>query len=119
MADWLVKDLEAWDWLCGWWTSKEFRVISEWNRLRKSSVHRYGVDRHIRETHRMVQYSFIIVNFVLPKASTGADPHYLDVCQHAHQGNADVAEKMVSISFYSYASFVISVLNSIFCMIDI
>jgi hypothetical protein len=30
-VDWLVKDPEAWDWLCGWWVSMEFRAISERN----------------------------------------------------------------------------------------
>jgi hypothetical protein len=28
----LVKDLEASDWLCGWWASMDFRAMSEWNR---------------------------------------------------------------------------------------
>jgi hypothetical protein len=56
---------------------------------------------------------------VLQKASIGDNPHYLDVWQPAHQGNADAAEKLISISFYSYASFVIFVLNSIFCKTDI
>jgi hypothetical protein len=56
---------------------------------------------------------------VLQKVSIGANPHYLDVWQPARQDNADVAEKVVSISFYSYASFVIFVLNSIFCRTDI
>jgi hypothetical protein len=32
-VDWLVKDPEAWDWLCGWWASTEFRAISEQNQL--------------------------------------------------------------------------------------
>jgi hypothetical protein len=31
-VDWLVKDLEAWDAMCEWWTSAEFRAISERNR---------------------------------------------------------------------------------------
>jgi hypothetical protein len=31
-VDWLVKDPETWDWLCGWWASTEFRVILERNR---------------------------------------------------------------------------------------
>jgi hypothetical protein len=30
-VDWLVKDPEAWDWLCRWWVSVEFRAISERN----------------------------------------------------------------------------------------
>jgi hypothetical protein len=30
-ADWLVKDPEAWDAMCEWWTSAEFRAISEQN----------------------------------------------------------------------------------------
>jgi hypothetical protein len=32
MVDWLVKDPYAWDWLCGWWPSKETKAILEWNR---------------------------------------------------------------------------------------
>jgi hypothetical protein len=28
-VDWLVKDLEAWDAMCEWWTSAEFRALSE------------------------------------------------------------------------------------------
>jgi hypothetical protein len=62
---------------------------------------------------------FIMLNSLLQKASTGVDPHYLDVWQLAHQGNAEVAEKLVHISFYSYAIFVTFVLNSIFCRTDI
>jgi hypothetical protein len=31
-VDWLVKDLEAWDWLSDLWTSDKFRVMSEWSR---------------------------------------------------------------------------------------
>jgi hypothetical protein len=57
---------------------------------------------------------FITLDYVLQKASTGDNPHYLNVLQPAHHGNADAANKLVSISFYSYASIVISVLNSIF-----
>jgi hypothetical protein len=30
-VDWLVKDSEAWDMMCQWWTSVEFRAISELN----------------------------------------------------------------------------------------
>jgi hypothetical protein len=56
-VDWLVKDPKAWDWLCGWWASVEFRAISERNRqnqLSKASVHHYGADDHVRKTQRMV-----------------------------------------------------------------
>jgi hypothetical protein len=41
---WLVKDLEAWDAMYEWWSSSEFKAISEQNRLnqqRKPSVHHY------------------------------------------------------------------------------
>jgi hypothetical protein len=31
-VDWLVKNPEAWDWLCRWWASVKFRAISERNR---------------------------------------------------------------------------------------
>jgi hypothetical protein len=30
-VDWLVKDLEAWDAMCEWWMSEEFKAISLWN----------------------------------------------------------------------------------------
>jgi hypothetical protein len=53
-VDWLVKDPEAWDWLCRWWAFMEFRAISEQNRLSKASVHHYGVDGHICKTQRLV-----------------------------------------------------------------
>jgi hypothetical protein len=56
-----------------------------------------------------------IFNFVLQKASTGVEPHYLDVWQPAHQGNVEVAERLISISFYSYAIFHTLILRSIFC----
>jgi hypothetical protein len=32
-VDWIVKDLDAWDVMCEWWTSTEFRAISEQNWL--------------------------------------------------------------------------------------
>jgi hypothetical protein len=32
---WLVKDLEAWDAICEWWSSLEFRAISEQNQLNR------------------------------------------------------------------------------------
>jgi hypothetical protein len=60
-----------------------------------------------------------LFNYVLQKESTGVDPHYLDVWQPTYQGNAEVAERLVSISFYSYTIFGTFVLNSIFCRTDI
>jgi hypothetical protein len=56
---------------------------------------------------------FITFDFMLQKASTRVDPYYLDIWQAAHQGNAATAERLLSINFYSYASFVI------FCRTDI
>jgi hypothetical protein len=49
------------------------------------------------------------LDFVLPKASTGVDPHYLDVWIPAHQDVDNMIEKLVSTKFYSYSSFVIFV----------
>jgi hypothetical protein len=52
---WLVKDPEAWDVMCEWWSPQEFKTIKEQNRLnrqRKASVHYYGVDGHICNTQR-------------------------------------------------------------------
>jgi hypothetical protein len=31
-VEWLVKVLEAWDVMCEWWMSEEFKAISLWNR---------------------------------------------------------------------------------------
>jgi hypothetical protein len=48
-----------------------------------------------------------MLDYVLQKKSTGADPHYFDVWAPAREGDAAVAEKLVSNNFYRYASFVI------------
>jgi hypothetical protein len=53
-VDWLINDPEAWDTMCEWWMSAEFKVISEQNRQSKPSVHHYGVDGHICKTQRLV-----------------------------------------------------------------
>jgi hypothetical protein len=47
------------------------------------------------------------------------NPHYFDVWQPAHHDNADVTERLISSSFYSYAIFITFILNSIFCKTDI
>jgi hypothetical protein len=52
-VDWLVKDPEAWDWLCSLWASDQFRAMLEQNRhnqMSKESVHHYDVDGHVRKT---------------------------------------------------------------------
>jgi hypothetical protein len=57
--NWLVKDPEARDWLCGWWAFKDFRVTSErnhHNQLSKLSVHHYDVNGHVRKSQRVVRY---------------------------------------------------------------
>jgi hypothetical protein len=57
-VDWLVKDLEAWDWLCGYWASDQFRAMSErkqQNQMSKESVHHYRADRHVCKMQRMVR----------------------------------------------------------------
>jgi hypothetical protein len=60
-----------------------------------------------------------LFNSMLQKASTVADPCYLDVWQPTHHGNADAVERMASISFYSYAILDTFILNSLFCTTDI
>jgi hypothetical protein len=47
------------------------------------------------------------------------EPHYFDVWEPAHEGNADAAKRLVTISSYSYIIFVMFILNSIFCRTDI
>jgi hypothetical protein len=49
----LVKDHEAWDWLCSYWAFDEFIAVSERNQLNrqsKPSVHPYDADKHVRKT---------------------------------------------------------------------
>jgi hypothetical protein len=91
-------------------------------------VHRYSADGHVRKAQRMVRKIIILIlnfcvtnlsNFVLQKASTGTNPHYFDVWQHAHHDNAYAVERLISSSFYSYAIFITFLLNSIFCRNDI
>jgi hypothetical protein len=40
---------------------------------------------------------------MLQKKSSGEQPHYLDVWLHAHDGDADVSEKLVSTNIKCYA----------------
>jgi hypothetical protein len=57
-VDWSVKDQETWDWFYSYWVSDEFRAMLERNRVNwqsKPLVHRYGTDRHVRNTQRMVR----------------------------------------------------------------
>jgi hypothetical protein len=56
---------------------------------------------------------------VLQKKCTRVDPYYFDVWEPAHQGNADASERLITISSYSYAIFVMFILNSIFYRTDI
>jgi hypothetical protein len=89
-VDWLVNDPEAWDAMCEWWTSTEFRAISERNRQNrqsKLSMHHYGADGHFRKTQSLVQYTlslfpyvfrislFVILDSMLQKKSTGVEPY--------------------------------------------
>jgi hypothetical protein len=48
--DWLVKDPEAWDWLCSWWASDQIRAVLEQNQLSKKSVHLYSLYGRVRKT---------------------------------------------------------------------
>jgi hypothetical protein len=72
------------------------------------------VDYHVRKTQRMVRYTislfpkvfridlFITLDSMLQKKSSGVQPHYLDVWLPAHDGDADVAEKLVSNNIKCY-----------------
>jgi hypothetical protein len=91
-------------------------------------VHHYGMDGHVCKMQRMVRKTHNLIlnfcltnlfNFVLRKKCTGVDPHYFDVWEPAYQGNADVAERQVTSSFYSHAIFVMLILNSIFYRTDV
>jgi hypothetical protein len=92
--DWLVKDVEAWDSLCEWWASPDFRARSDRaraNQMSKQVVHHYDTYVHVRKVHRIVWYPHtpilqllcinlcIMLDSLLHKFSTGVDPHYLDV----------------------------------------
>jgi hypothetical protein len=83
-GDWLVKDPKAWDWLCGYWASDEFRAMLERNQLNwqsKPSVHRYDAYGHVCKTQRMEKRLIISIlnfcrtnlfNFVLQKNILGS-----------------------------------------------
>jgi hypothetical protein len=127
----LVKDPKAWDWLCGYWASDEFRAMPERNRLNwqsKPSVHRYDAYGHVCKTQRIEKRLIISIlnfcitnlfNFVLQKKHIRVDPHYFDIWEPTHQGSTDAVEWLVTVSSYSYAIFVMFILNSIFCRTDI
>jgi hypothetical protein len=54
----LLKDLEAWDWLCSYWASDEFKAVSERNMVNqwsKPSMHRYGAEGHVCKMQMMVR----------------------------------------------------------------
>jgi hypothetical protein len=56
-VDWLVKDAKAWDSLCEWWASPDFRARSDrdrMNRISKRVVHHYSANGHIRKVQRTV-----------------------------------------------------------------
>jgi hypothetical protein len=56
-VEWLIKDPKAWDAMCEWWPSVEFKALSEQNRHNrqsKASVHHYGTYGHVRKTHWLV-----------------------------------------------------------------
>jgi hypothetical protein len=46
---------------------------------------------------------FLMLNFVLEKASTRVEPHYLDVWVPTHLAKEEVTKKLVSTILYSYA----------------
>jgi hypothetical protein len=114
---WLVKDPEAWDTICEWWLSPEFKAISEQNRLnrqRKPSVHHYGADGHVRKTQRRVRYNlsvfslvfhinlFVMLDSMLQKKSTRVEPYHLNVWLPAHDDDEARAEKLVSNNIKCY-----------------
>jgi len=56
-VDWICVNMEAWNWFCEYWASKEFKELSNRNRrnrLNKPGLHRYGPDGHVRKEQRMV-----------------------------------------------------------------
>jgi hypothetical protein len=104
-----------WDWICGWWASPEFKGVSDRNRQNRKSkpgLHRYGADGHVRKKtkgwydthisvpHLLRTYLFIMLHFVLQRASFGVDPHYLDVWVPMHRDDDTSAEKLVSTNLY-------------------
>lgn len=56
-VDWICANMEAWEWLCGYWGSAEFRNISDRhrrNRKSKPGKHFFGPDGYVRMEQRMV-----------------------------------------------------------------
>lgn len=121
-VDWIMKDMDAWRWMCKWWASPEFQQTSERNRANRTSrrgEHRYGADGHVGLSQRMVRNaaSTVVTPFICPhvdnfgiqEAETGEAPSFVQVFIRGHRGpdpqNPSVlcdeaaAQKMVSIVY--------------------
>jgi hypothetical protein len=56
-VNWLVKDVEAWNSMCEWWASPEFRAMSDRVRviqMSKRAEDHYDADGHIWKVQRIV-----------------------------------------------------------------
>ena len=56
-VDWLSQHVEAWEWMCVYWASDEFKDLSNRNRHNRSSkpvLHNFGADGHTGKATHMV-----------------------------------------------------------------
>ncbi|WVZ96367.1 hypothetical protein U9M48_042018 [Paspalum notatum var. saurae] len=61
-VDWIMKDAEAWRWICHHWAGSDFQGASDRNRVN-------------------------VTNFALPEAESGVRPSFVEVYIRGHQGS--------------------------------
>ncbi|WVZ63409.1 hypothetical protein U9M48_013043 [Paspalum notatum var. saurae] len=75
--DWIMKDPEAWRWICNHWAGSDFQGASyrnRGNRTSKPGMQRFGADGFISKEQRM-------------EAKTGVKPSFVEVYIEGHKGS--------------------------------
>ncbi|WVZ71460.1 hypothetical protein U9M48_020046 [Paspalum notatum var. saurae] len=76
-VDWIMKDPEAWRWICHHWAGSDFQGASDrnrGNRTCKPGMQRFGADGFIGKEQRM-------------EAKSGIKPSFVDVYIEGHKGS--------------------------------
>ncbi|WVZ49254.1 hypothetical protein U9M48_000628 [Paspalum notatum var. saurae] len=75
--DWIMKDPEAWRWICNHWAGSDFQGASDRNRGNRTSkpgMQRFGADGFIGKEQRM-------------EAKTSVKPSFVEVYIEGHKGS--------------------------------
>ncbi|WVZ80401.1 hypothetical protein U9M48_027874 [Paspalum notatum var. saurae] len=75
-VDWIMKDPDAWRWICKYWAGGDFQGASDRNRGNRSSkpgMQSFGADGFIGKEQRM-------------EAELGVHPNFVEVFIRGHQG---------------------------------